>query len=225
MHVHLGFQYGVFMDDPGRALEGEGITQRARWLTFEPGDPHRRDAASRPDPRGGSDHAAVARRAIRGPPRPAGPDSIGRVTDQPRRWPPAAGLLGAASFLLIGWSGLLIPSLIRSVKDGFAQSDAGIGVFYFLYAVVYAVGSLGGGLLTERVGRRTVLSLGAVLHGAGLIALGASPSWPVFLLAALPAGLGVGVLDGGGNGLFLDLFKTERGRALNLLHLSSASGR
>ena len=39
VHVHLGFQYGVFMDDPGRALEGEGITQRARWLTFEPGDP------------------------------------------------------------------------------------------------------------------------------------------------------------------------------------------
>jgi fucose permease len=114
--------------------------------------------------------------------------------------------------------------LIRSVKDGFAQSDAGIGLFYFLYAVVYAAGSLGGGLLTERVGRRTVLSLGAVLHGVGLIALGVSPSWPVFLLAALPAGLGVGVIDGGGNGLFLDLFKTERGRALNLLHLCFSLG-
>jgi hypothetical protein len=38
-HVHLGFQYGVFMDDPDRVLEGEGVTQRARWLTFEPGDP------------------------------------------------------------------------------------------------------------------------------------------------------------------------------------------
>ncbi len=117
-----------------------------------------------------------------------------------------------------------MPSLIRSVKDGFGQSDAGIGVFYFLYAVAYAAGSLGGGLLTERVGRRTVLSLGAVLHGVGLIALGAAPSWPVFLLVALPAGLGVGVLDGGGNGLFLDLFKTERGRALNLLHLCFSLG-
>ncbi len=38
-HVHIGFQYGVFMDDPVHDLEGEGITQRARWLTFEPGDP------------------------------------------------------------------------------------------------------------------------------------------------------------------------------------------
>ncbi len=181
-HVHLGFQYGVFMDDPDRVLEGEGVTQRARWLTFEPGDPIDEPPARRPHPRGGADHAAVEVRAIRGPPRPAGPDSIGRVTDQPRRWPPAAGLLGAASFLLIGWSGLLIPSLIRSVKDGFDQSDAGIGVFYFLYAVVYAAGSLGGGLLTERVGRRTVLSLGAVVHGAGLIALG-----DLALMARLPA--------------------------------------
>ena len=108
-HVHLGFQYGVFMHDPDRVLEGEGITQRARWLTFEPGDPIDEARAPRADPRGGADHPTVTRRALRGPPRPSGPDSIGRVTDQPRRWPPAAGLLGAASFLLIGWSGLLDP--------------------------------------------------------------------------------------------------------------------
>jgi hypothetical protein len=38
VHVHVGFRYGVFTDDPGRALEGEGTTRRARWLTFEPGD-------------------------------------------------------------------------------------------------------------------------------------------------------------------------------------------
>lgn len=146
------------------------------------------------------------------------------MTDQPRRWPPAAGLIGAAAFLLIGWNGLLVPSLIRSVKAGFDQSDAGIGVYYFLYALVYAAGSLGGGLLTERLGRRTVLSLAAVLHGAGLIALGLAPSWPVFLLVALPAGLGVGALDGGVNGLYLDLFKTERGRAMNLLHVCFSLG-
>ena len=117
-----------------------------------------------------------------------------------------------------------MPSLIRSVKAAFDQSDAGIGVYYFLYALVYAAGSVGGGLLTERLGRRTVLSLAAVLHGAGLIALGLAPSWFAFLLVALPAGLGVGALDGGVNGLFLDLFKTERGRAMNLLHVCFSLG-
>jgi hypothetical protein len=38
-HVHLGFEYGVFMDDPARLLKGEGTTRQVRWLTFRPGDP------------------------------------------------------------------------------------------------------------------------------------------------------------------------------------------
>lgn len=126
--------------------------------------------------------------------------------------------------MLIGWSGLLVPSLIRSVKDAFDQSDAGIGILYFLYATLYATGSLGGGLVTERLGRRTVFTLAAALHGVGFVALGIAPSWGVFLIAALPAGLSAGAIDGGVNGLFLDLFPAGRGRALNLLHLFFSVG-
>jgi fucose permease len=146
------------------------------------------------------------------------------VTTPARSWPAAAGILGWLSFLLIGWSGLLVPSLIRSVKGSFDQSDAGIGILYFVYALVYAAGSLGGGLVTERVGRRTVLSLAAALHGLGFIGFGLAPSWGLFLIAALPAGLGAGGLDGGGNGLILDLYRSGRGRALNLLHLFFSLG-
>ncbi len=48
-HVHLGFPQGVLLDDPGRELEGAGITKRARWLTAVPGrdllaEPYRRFA-------------------------------------------------------------------------------------------------------------------------------------------------------------------------------------
>ncbi len=146
------------------------------------------------------------------------------MTRSSRSWPPAAGVLGCVAFVLLGWSGLLVPSLIRSVEGAFDQSDAGIGLFYFVYALVYATGSLGGGLVTERLGRRTVLSLGVALHGAGFIALGVSPSWVVFVLAALPAGLGAGVIDGGMNGLFLNLFPAGRGRSLNLLHVFFSLG-
>ncbi len=135
-----------------------------------------------------------------------------------------AGVVGCFAFILIGWSGLLVPSLIRSVKDGFDQSDAGIGIFYFLFASAYASGSLGGGLVTERLGRRTVLTLAATVHGVALLALGSTSTWGIFLLAALPAGLGAGCLDGGVNGLFLDLFRTGRGRALNLLHVFFSLG-
>jgi len=39
VHVHLGFEYGVLMDDPLGVLQGRGVTRRVRWLTFLPGDP------------------------------------------------------------------------------------------------------------------------------------------------------------------------------------------
>jgi fucose permease len=146
------------------------------------------------------------------------------VSRLPSSRPAAVGILGCAALLFIGWTGLLVPSLIRSVKDAFDQSDAGIGIFYFLYAVAYASGSLGGGLATERLGRRTVLGFAVSIHGLGLVALGLGPSWAVFLLAALPSGLGAGAIDGGVNGLFLDRFRSGRGRAMNLLHLFFSIG-
>jgi hypothetical protein len=38
-HVHLGFPWGVRLPNADERLEGAGITKRARWLTFRPGDP------------------------------------------------------------------------------------------------------------------------------------------------------------------------------------------
>ena len=36
-HVHLGFEYGVYMDDPQRLLQGAG--RKVRWVTVvDPGD-------------------------------------------------------------------------------------------------------------------------------------------------------------------------------------------
>lgn len=37
-HVHLGFPQGTLMDDPVHVLRGAGITKKARWLTYQPGD-------------------------------------------------------------------------------------------------------------------------------------------------------------------------------------------
>jgi len=141
----------------------------------------------------------------------------------PERLPPAA-ILGCLAFLLIGWCGLLVPSLVRSIEHDFGQTDAGIGIFFFLNAVAYVTGSLGGGAVTERIGRRRVLTTAAVLVSASLAALGTVGTWPLFLLAAVPFGLGCGAIDGGGNALILDMFAGARGRALNLLHLFFSLG-
>jgi hypothetical protein len=37
-HVHLGFVNGMLIDDGSGVLSGAGITKRARWLTYAPGD-------------------------------------------------------------------------------------------------------------------------------------------------------------------------------------------
>jgi fucose permease len=127
-------------------------------------------------------------------------------------------LAGYAGFVLIGWNAVLVPSLIRSVEHAFNVTDAAFGVFFFVSALVYAAGSFGGGLLTERAGRRAVLAVAAALLGLGLAGDAAAPSWWVFLLATPLVNWGAGAIDGGVNGLFLDLYREARGGALNLLH-------
>jgi fucose permease len=146
------------------------------------------------------------------------------VTRPLRGDPIAIAALGCVAYVLIGWSGLLAPSLIRSIEADLQQTDTAIGFFYFVYGLAYAVGSLGGGYATERLGRQVVLTFVIALHALGVIALGVVGAWAAFVASALPAGLAAGGIDGGINGLFLDLFRTRRGRALNSLHLFFSIG-
>jgi FHS family glucose/mannose:H+ symporter-like MFS transporter len=138
--------------------------------------------------------------------------------------PSAAAALGCAAFFLLGWAGLLVPSLVRSIEADFGQTDAGLGFFYLVNAALYGSGVLGGTLLTHRFGRRPILAGGAGLAVIGLAILATAGAWPVFLLGVIPFGVGCGTLDGAGNGLILDLFPAARGRALNLLHFCFSAG-
>lgn len=135
-----------------------------------------------------------------------------------------AGIVGCVTLLAIGWTGLLIPSLIRSIEGAFAIDDAVMGVVYLVWVVAYTVGGFGGGPLTERFGRPRVLGGAALLHGLGIIGLGLAPTLPWFLFAAAPAATAAGLLDGGANGVVLDLYRERRGRAMNLLHLFFSLG-
>ncbi len=129
-----------------------------------------------------------------------------------------------ASFLLTGWSGLLVPGLIRSIEHDFGQTDAGLGLFYLLNALGWAAGTFGGGFATEHLGRRPLLAGGALLLSGGLALEGATPSWPLFCAAGVAVGLGSGLIDGGMNSLVLDLTRRRSGGALNLLHLFFSVG-
>ena len=69
-------------------------------------------------------------------------------------------LTGFAAFLLLGWTVLLVPSLIREVQRTFDQSDAGMGFAYFVNAVVYVTGTVSVGVLAGRLPRRLLLAAG-----------------------------------------------------------------
>jgi FHS family glucose/mannose:H+ symporter-like MFS transporter len=82
-------------------------------------------------------------------------------------------VLGYVSFALLGWTGLLVPTVIRS------------------------------GLLTERIGRRRTLPLAAGSLALGLATLALAPVWVIFLVGAIPGGLGGGAIDSTVNGLLI----------------------
>lgn len=145
----------------------------------------------------------------------AGGDDPGGQANAPER--PVR--LAWASFFLIGWCGVLVPSLVRQIQGQFAVDDAAVGIWYLVNSAAYAASSFSGGLLTERFGRRAVLSTAAAAFAVGLLLCAAAPSWLVFLLAALPMGGGAGAIDGGMNALVLAVAEGRRGRAINLLHL------
>jgi MFS family permease len=111
-----------------------------------------------------------------------------------------ATLAGYSGFVLLGWNAVLVPALIRSIQPDFRQADAAFGLFFLLSALLYAAGSLGGGFLTERVGRRAVLALATLLLGVGLGAaavVGSVVYPPLIGLMATPMGLRAGLVGAG----------------------------
>lgn len=129
-----------------------------------------------------------------------------------------------AAYLLLGWSTLLVPALIRSIEADFGRSDADLGLFYLIVSLGFGIGALGGGFATEKIGRRALIAVAALLMGLGIALEGLTSAWGIFLLAAVPTGLGSGVIDGGMNSLVLDLTRRRSGGALNRLHLFFSIG-
>lgn len=137
-----------------------------------------------------------------------------------------AGLRAAvyAVAFLLGWNLVLLPALVRSLLGHFQRGDADFGVLLFTGALLYTLGAVTSGHLVDRWGRPVVLGAAAVAYPAALLAMALCPTWALLVAAAAPGYWAVGVLEGGLNGLFLDLHRDQRGRAMNRLHLYVALG-
>ncbi len=139
---------------------------------------------------------------------------------------PQQGVLPVAyaSFALVGWTGLFVPSYLRVIQDEFGRTDAEFGLVYLVFAVMFAAGAILGGLLSERIGRGIVLPASAVLIAVGLAMESVAPSWIVFVAGAGIAATGTGSVDAVVNSAVMDLSVAGSGSGLSRLHLFYSIG-
>ncbi len=130
------------------------------------------------------------------------------------------------SFILVGWTGLFVPSLLLVLQAEFDRSDAEFGLAYFVIALLFAVGALSSGLMAARIGRRVVLAGAALSIASGMALESVAPTWAVFIVGAGLAGAGSGAIDAVVSSVIMDLPTSASGSGggLNRLHLFYSVG-
>ena len=131
---------------------------------------------------------------------------------------------GLIAFVALGWTGLLMPALIRDIQADLHANDADMGSAYLVFTVSFLIGCLVTGWSVPRVGRRPIL-----VGGIGLLIIGSLavmlPSWPVFLGSTMLRGLGSGVVEVGIQGLYLYAFSGPlQTRAITSVHFCYSFG-
>ena len=133
-------------------------------------------------------------------------------------------LASYSSFILVGWTGLFVPSLLRVLQGDFGRSDAEFGLVYLVGALLSASGALSSGLIAGHIGRRLVSATAALLIAGGMALEVVAPGWPVFLAGAGLTGAGCGVVVTVGSSIVMDVAAPGSGGKLSLLHVFYSVG-
>lgn len=128
--------------------------------------------------------------------------------------------LWAWLFVCLGLAIAVLGPAIPALRADFSVSLGGAGVLFTIHSLGYFGGVLYAGPLSDRYGRRIVSALGAAGLAAGMALAAFASSWPWFLGAMIPCGLGFAFIDVGLNAAIGDAVTDARRRAaaMNLLH-------
>ncbi len=102
-------------------------------------------------------------------------------------------------FALVGTNGGANGVLLPSLSAFYHVGDAVIGLLFLVSSLGFFLSALGSGLLTERLGLRWFLLLGAVAFLLGVLAFGLKLPFVLLLPARLLLGFGIGIIETGSN--------------------------
>lgn len=121
------------------------------------------------------------------------------------------------AFFVFGFVDVLRGSTLSSVLEemGYSYSRGGIIVMAAYFGFVAA--SLGTGMLADRVGKKAIIILAAVLFLGGIGCYGSAQSFPLFLIAFFCIGFACGSAELGANYIIIDVRRRNPGLYLNLL--------
>lgn len=88
---------------------------------------------------------------------------------------------------------LVMPILPIMLKTDARLSVTKIGTVLAVIAIAFQFGSIFGGVLADRIGRRFIIGLGALITAIGIILFGFFTSYSLLLVAAIIMGLGNGL--------------------------------
>ena len=121
----------------------------------------------------------------------------------------------------LGWAAIQAGRLVLSPLLPAISDDLGIGATRAGFALtilwgLYALLQYPSGRLSDALSRKTLLVAGLSLVLVGFLALGAAPTYPLFLAGAAVVGVGAGLYPTAARALVSDLFVERRGRAFGL---------
>jgi SP family sugar:H+ symporter-like MFS transporter len=105
-----------------------------------------------------------------------------------------AGIVTVATIggFMFGYDSGVINGTQKGLESAFSLGKLGVGVNVGAILVGSAVGAFGAGRLADRIGRRGVMMLAAVLFLVSALLAGAAGSSAIFIIARILGGLGVG---------------------------------
>lgn len=128
------------------------------------------------------------------------------------------------AYLTIGMITTLFGPLLVSVQQALGLSHTQAGLFITTQFAGSMVGTLVGGPASDRLGKRSLLMVSAVLVVAGALGAASFQSYGLLLGAFAVLGVGLGSTNGTANALVSDLAGDRRAAALNRLNVNFSLG-